>query len=237
MPLPPVLFAFYLVAAAASGVLIGASGIGGVLLLPLLLLLDVPVAVALPAVLASYCPTSAVAVVANLRRRALPLRPAVVLGVGVGPGATTGALLVLLLPPVVVPCLTAVIACVSGALTLRSAVGAWLPFMLVKRTQLLYHFLPSLLFSLLLLGLLFDLFVPNTPLLRGRIVEPQSKAHLGLRLPLPEAADSPEGLRWLLLGLLVYALVIAFAFFAPLAYGFPLDLPGLEARMWLSSWN
>ena len=123
------------------------------------------------------------------------------------------------------------------SVTLRSAVGAWLPFMLVKRTQFLYHFLPSLLFSLLLLGLLFDLFVPNTPLLRGRIVEPQSKAHLGLRLPLPEAADSPEGLRWLLLGLLVYALVIAFAFFAPLAYGFPLDLPGLEARMWLSSWN
>ena len=125
----------------------------------------------------------------------------------------------------------------NGLLLLAGYSLNWLPFMLVKRTQFLYHFLPSLLFSLLLLGLLFDLFVPNTPLLRGRIVEPQSKAHLGLRLPLPEAADSPEGLRWLLLGLLVYALVIAFAFFAPLACGFPLDLPGLEARMWLSSWN
>merc|ERR1740130_2664925 len=41
----------------------------------------------------------------------------------------------------------------------------WLPFMIVERVAFLYHFLPSLIYSLLLLGFMFDRLVPNGKLM------------------------------------------------------------------------
>ncbi|KAL1507266.1 hypothetical protein AB1Y20_008115 [Prymnesium parvum] len=126
-----------------------------------------------------------------------------------------------------------------GALLLAGYCVNWLPFILVERTQFLYHFLPSLVFALLLLGVLFDHFVPPSPLLRGRQADEkhaEAAAAVGLRLPHLDAIEQPGGLRWLLLALLVYAFAGVFAFFAPLAYGFPLDAAAFEARMWLKSW-
>jgi len=130
----------------------------------------------------------------------------------------------------------------NGWLLLVGYVVNWLPFILVQRTQFLYHFLPSLLFSLLLLAHLFDTLVPPTPLLQGRRLERDAAVTTTtilepLGLPLAEAAQLPEGRRWLLAGVLLYAFAFAFAFFAPLAYGFPLEADEMEARMWLRSWS
>ena len=87
----------YLCAVLLSGFAIGAVGIGGVFLVPLLLLLDVPVRVASFAVLSSFLLAGIVAVASNWRQ--MPRARAVRICVAAAPGAMCGALAIPLLPP------------------------------------------------------------------------------------------------------------------------------------------
>ena len=128
----------------------------------------------------------------------------------------------------------------TGWLLLLGYALNWLPFILVERVAFLYHFLPSLLHALLLLGLVLDVAVPPISLLFGRM--PILSAHVthGPDEPPPlgtEAAHASNGRRWFLSGFFVYAMGGCFAFFAPLAYGIPLTKDEFDSRIWLSSWR
>ena len=71
-------------------------------------------------------------------------------------------------------------------------------------------------------------------------VHKQSRAllmPLALASPAVELAAAADSMRWAAVALLVSAFAVCFAFFAPLAYGFPLDDVEFEARMWLASWR
>ena len=117
--LPPALFLIYLCAASVSGVFIGAVGIGGVLLVPLLLLLDVPVGVASRAVLASFFLVAAVAAITNARRGSLPRRPAMLILGCAAPGALVGSWILPHVPSLLRSCALAMLALVSGLITVR----------------------------------------------------------------------------------------------------------------------
>lgn len=60
----------------------------------------------------------------------------------------------------------------------------WLPFVIVERVAFLYHFLPSMIYSLLLLGFMLDRILPPVPLLA-----PPSDA-LAAAEPVPPASSS-----------------------------------------------
>ena len=133
---------------------------------------------------------------------------------------------------------------VNGCLLLAGYVINWLPFVMVDRVAFLYHFLPALLFALLLLGVVFDSVVPSTPLLGDRDLgddDPSAAttttAAAAFLPPLREIQTHPDALRWLLVGLIVYVLAAIFAFFSPLAYGNPMTFENLNARLWLRSWE
>ena len=132
----------------------------------------------------------------------------------------------------------------TGWLLLLGYAFNWLPFIVVERVAFLYHFLPSLLHALLLLGLMLDVAVPPTSLLFGRRLgrRPILSGHVahGPHEPPPlgtEAAHASNGRRWLVGGFFVYAMGGCFAFFAPLAYGVPLTKDEFDSRIWLSSWR
>ena len=118
-PLAAWALAVYLCVCALSGVFIGATGIGGVLLVPCLLLLGVDVTVAMPVAVGSQFFSGAVAVISN--RRVLPLKPTVIVGLTSIPGAIGGAFLFPLVPAVVSGAFIALIAIVSGVRAVRAA--------------------------------------------------------------------------------------------------------------------
>ena len=122
--LAPWALTVYLFVAVVSGVFIGATGIGGVLLVPLLLLMDVPVGLASRAVLASFLLGGIVAAVSNHRRGSLPRLPASLLLPCVVPGALLGALLLQVVPALVISATLALLATVAGSHTLRAALAA-----------------------------------------------------------------------------------------------------------------
>ena len=105
----------------------------------------------------------------------------------------------------------------------------WLPFVVVDRAAFLYHFLPSLLYGLLLAGAALDALVPPAPLMQPPD-EPTND-------PLYLAALRPGSLRWLVCAGCVLGLACSFAFFAPLAYGVPLSDRDFEARLWTEGWR
>ena len=95
---PMVLYVLYLVVAVVSGMFIGATGIGGVLLVPLLLVMDVPVRVANTAVLASLFFAGLAAIPASWKL--LPKKTTLMMGAAVVPGAMGGSLLFPIIPSV-----------------------------------------------------------------------------------------------------------------------------------------
>lgn len=104
--------ALYLVSAFGSGVCIGATGIGGVLLVPLLLLMGVPIGVASPAVIASLLPAGVVALIAN--RRIVPRIETATAGLSAVPGAVAGSLLFPLVPAALISSFVVLLAVLSG---------------------------------------------------------------------------------------------------------------------------
>ena len=115
----------YLATCVLSGVFIGATGIGGVLLVPLLLLLDVPVDEASHIVLASLSFAGIAAVRSNWRT--LPRRDCAVVGLATIPGAVVGALLFPLIPALYTSCLIAGLALLSGSQAVSNAWRAFRP--------------------------------------------------------------------------------------------------------------
>ena len=114
-------FSIYLLCATVSGVFMGAVGIGGVLLVPLLLLLDVPVLTASRAVLASMCFAGATGFMANKhhlsRELLLPI------GLATVPGALLGALASPMVPPVVMCGTVGALATACGGQTIYAIAG------------------------------------------------------------------------------------------------------------------
>ena len=107
----------YLVVCWFSGVAIGAVGVGGVLLVPVLLLCDVPVEVAAPTVLASFALPGCIGSVAYARSGRFPLRQSLALVPGVLAGAVLGALVVPLVPSLARSGLVIAIAIYAGVKT------------------------------------------------------------------------------------------------------------------------
>ncbi len=84
---------------------------------------------------------------------------------------------------------------------------SWLPFVGVTRVLFLYHYLPSLLFSILATALAFDYaFVSDAAKKRAAIT----------------------------LGMI---LLVGFLFFAPLSYGTPLTDGAYKSRVWFETWQ
>ena len=119
--LSPAELCLYSIVASASGVAIGAVGVGGVLLVPSLVFLGADVHSAVLAVIASFCVGSVVAIVSTARSGALPVRLATASCAGAVPGSVAGALILPLLPAdLVVLCIGAV-ATISATMMLCSA--------------------------------------------------------------------------------------------------------------------
>ena len=115
--LSPTQLALYLVVCWCSGVAIGAVGIGGVLLVPVLLLFDVPVEVAAPTALASFALVGCVGCLAYAASGRFPLRQASMLVPGVLVGAVLGALVVPFVPSLARSGLVIAIAIYAGLKT------------------------------------------------------------------------------------------------------------------------
>ena len=103
--------ALYAICCLGSGVLIGATGIGGVLLVPLLLLMDVPVGIANKAALASMVPAGMVALYSNY---SLVPRETFTVALAVIPGTVAGSVIFPLVPPTITSCFMAFIAIFAG---------------------------------------------------------------------------------------------------------------------------
>lgn len=77
----------------------------------------------LPSVVASFTPIAIVAVASNWTQNPFPMRQVLTLWLGIIPGTLSSSLLLALLPKLFIPCATALIACASGAFTLRRALA------------------------------------------------------------------------------------------------------------------
>eukprot|EP00002_Diphylleia_rotans_P038088 TRINITY_DN8606_c0_g1_i2.p1 TRINITY_DN8606_c0_g1~~TRINITY_DN8606_c0_g1_i2.p1 ORF type:complete len:562 (+),score=86.98 TRINITY_DN8606_c0_g1_i2:62-1747(+) len=96
----------------------------------------------------------------------------------------------------------------TGALLLGAYIFNWLPFILIARVTFLYHYMPSLYFSILLVGHTLDCFFPKNHPNRVRI--------------------------FVLVGLIF---VGTFLYHSPCVYAFPLTPAQRDARRWFSTWT
>ena len=113
------------IAGAVIGVLIGSTGVGGVLLVPFLIYgLGFPVREAVAAALWSYLWSGLLAIALYWRRGSIPWRPAAWLCGAAVPGAFLGARALGVVPGVVVQGLIAAVLLLGGLYTLRPPRGA-----------------------------------------------------------------------------------------------------------------
>ncbi|MCK4355215.1 phospholipid carrier-dependent glycosyltransferase [Candidatus Parcubacteria bacterium] len=96
----------------------------------------------------------------------------------------------------------------------------FIPFATIPRFIFAYHYLPSLIFSIIIFavfleGIMTMLFgkMPKT-----KVFCENKKANLALLLVL-------------------FAVFASFVYFSPLTYGFPLSEEQFQSRMWLDTWN
>lgn len=138
----------------------------------------------------------------------------------------------------------------------------WLPFVIVERVAFLYHFLPSLMYSLLLLGFMLDRLLPPVPLMASppdaaadtaaEAAAPAAGGGGGAAAKAPPTTAAPAAaelepfhsvatrdgaLRWLVAAACIQVMAGFFAFFAPIMYGTPLSQDGLDMRFWLKGWQ
>lgn len=109
------------VAGVLIGILIGATGIGGVLLVPFLVQgLHTPVRSAVPVALWSYLWSGLLAIALYWRRGSIPVRPALWLCGASLPGAFLGSAALAVVPGKLVEALIAVVLLLGGVQTLRA---------------------------------------------------------------------------------------------------------------------
>eukprot|EP00811_Abedinium_folium_P036491 NODE_9195_length_1440_cov_11.562833.p1 GENE.NODE_9195_length_1440_cov_11.562833~~NODE_9195_length_1440_cov_11.562833.p1 ORF type:complete len:362 (-),score=48.25 NODE_9195_length_1440_cov_11.562833:274-1359(-) len=109
-PVEPVAFALYLLGCYVGALFVGAVGIGGVLVVPLMLVIGVDVRVAVSAALASFFWTALVGVVTYARRGCISYADASLLCAGAAPTAGAAALLLQYIPRDIT---SGIIACVA----------------------------------------------------------------------------------------------------------------------------
>lgn len=95
-----------------------------------------------------------------------------------------------------------------------------IPFYTIKRYMLMYHYLPALIFSIIIFSIFFEgimemIFGPSQ---KGKLFFSNKKASL------------------LFIGLLIIVF-LSFLYFSPFTYGFPLTDEGFQNRMWLETWG
>eukprot|EP00301_Raphidiophrys_heterophryoidea_P003957 c1175_g1_i1.p1 GENE.c1175_g1_i1~~c1175_g1_i1.p1 ORF type:complete len:557 (+),score=103.73 c1175_g1_i1:1-1671(+) len=90
-------------------------------------------------------------------------------------------------------------------------IASILPYALISRACFIYHYMPSLVFAILLTGVLFDVSF--------------------------NAWSVPHWLRVVIVSNLIVAFTWAFYFFAPLSYGDEMTFNENKARRWFESWN
>jgi len=96
----------------------------------------------------------------------------------------------------------------------------FLPFLSIKRYMLIYHYLPALIFSIIIFSVFFEgllemIFGPSN---KNKILFPSKRANA------------------VFIGLLMIIL-LSFFYFSPLTYGFPLTNEEFQDRMWLETWE
>lgn len=116
-PIVPFTYALYLIAVFLSGIGCGATGIGGVFLTPILILLHVEPKAAVAAVVTSFAPT--VAITIFQQRKVIHVKGSLLLSLGALPGATLGALLLPHIPSSVISVIVSIVALFAGFNTLR----------------------------------------------------------------------------------------------------------------------
>lgn len=89
----------------------------------------------------------------------------------------------------------------------------FLPFLSIERFMLMYHYLPALIFSIIIFSIFFEGILE---MIFGSL--PNKKAN------------------FILISLLIIVF-LSFLYFSPLTYGFPLTDQGFQQRMWLESWE
>ena len=113
--------------------------------------------------------------------------------------------------------------------------------------------MPSLLYSLLLLGFMFDRLVPEGHLVPSLGALPKGGTEdlaPGAAVPSAPNASSAQqeepfaavakregAARWMVAAVLVTFMAAFFTYFAPLMYGTPLSTTALKARFWATGWE
>ncbi|KAG0146419.1 hypothetical protein CROQUDRAFT_657396 [Cronartium quercuum f. sp. fusiforme G11] len=119
----------------------------------------------------------------------------------------------------------------SGGFFIMAWAFHYFPFYLMSRQRFLHHYLPAHLCSTLVAGVVFNFVVTET------INYPVSIAGPTTRRRSRTVADVPRQAKPIL-GVIVFCLVVAFNFLAPLTYGTPgLSVAEVNARRILSSWT
>lgn len=96
----------------------------------------------------------------------------------------------------------------------------FVPFATIERFMLMYHYLPALIFAIVLFSIFFEgilemIFGPSS---RDKFFFTNKKANL------------------LFIGVLAIVF-LSFVYFSPLTYGFPLTDESFQNRMWLETWG
>ena len=96
----------------------------------------------------------------------------------------------------------------------------FIPFATIQRFMFLYHYLPALVFSIILFAIFFEeiinILFGEQP--KNKIFCNNKKANLALLL-------------------ILFAVFLSFVYFSPLTYGFPLTEQQFDSRMWLDTWS
>lgn len=96
-----------------------------------------------------------------------------------------------------------------------------LSFFTIKRYMLMYHYLPALVFAIIIFAVFFEGVL--------RMIFPSSVAQEKISFQ-----NRKANFVFYTVLILVF---LSFLFFSPLSYGFPLTEKGLQARMWLDTWS
>jgi dolichyl-phosphate-mannose--protein O-mannosyl transferase len=121
-----------------------------------------------------------------------------------------------------------------------------IPYVFVKRSCFLYHYIPGLLYGELMLAMMIDKLsgacdVCGAGGARGAYRDPAStnrSLHLRPALPPPYCHAASAGKRRdAVVKVALFVVVTTYLFYAPWVYAMPLTSEGHDRRRWLKRWN